>query len=184
MIDIHDPGEDFPGVLYPQVAAIGWDVQPNGCWLWRGKRNQKQYGRYRKAGAHRIVFAYHNGGLDPNLVVRHTCDNPLCVNPDHLLSGTHADNMRDKVDRGRHYQQKKTHCPAGHPLVEGNLRRRDKGWRDCLTCRREADRTTRSLVRDASIVLGMTQRAYIADYGRSTDKAAAIIADLALSGSL
>lgn len=56
------------------------------------------------AGAHRVAFARHHRIPMEDIrgkVIRHTCDNPRCINPYHLLVGTHADNMRDKAVRGR-----------------------------------------------------------------------------------
>ena len=54
---------------------------------------------------HRLTYALHNN-IDPddmkNLVVMHTCDNPPCINPDHLRLGTHQDNMTDKINKKRH----------------------------------------------------------------------------------
>lgn len=53
---------------------------------------------------HRITYCFNNGvspELIEGLVVRHTCDNPRCVNPRHLLIGTQQDNTQDRVDRGR-----------------------------------------------------------------------------------
>ena len=52
--------------------------------------------------AHRLVWEVENGMQVPDgLVVRHKCDNPRCINPSHLIVGTHADNMRDRNERGR-----------------------------------------------------------------------------------
>lgn len=61
-------------------------------------------GRRRGVRLHREVYCQRHGlRLDDieGQVVRHTCDNPRCINPDHLIIGTHADNVRDKVERNR-----------------------------------------------------------------------------------
>lgn len=50
---------------------------------------------------HRIVFQMNYGKITNGLIVRHKCDKPRCINPEHLELGTHADNARDKMQRGR-----------------------------------------------------------------------------------
>ena len=50
---------------------------------------------------HRHTYRKFKGEIPSGMIVRHTCDNRLCCNPDHLLLGTHADNARDRVERGR-----------------------------------------------------------------------------------
>lgn len=70
------------------------------CWLWRGTMTSTGYGRFRRRKAHRVSAEI--AGMDiAGKVVRHHCDVPLCVNPAHLAPGTHADNMRDAVERDR-----------------------------------------------------------------------------------
>lgn len=80
--------------------------EPNsGCWLWLGSIwDDTGYGRVglRAEGAHRAVFSALVGPLAANDVVRHHCDNPLCVNPAHLAPGSHRDNKADSVRRRRH----------------------------------------------------------------------------------
>jgi hypothetical protein len=59
------------------------------------------YSGGRQMAAHRASYIVHRGPIPDGMVVRHSCDNPPCVNPDHLLVGTHRDNERDKWERGR-----------------------------------------------------------------------------------
>lgn len=75
------------------------------CWIWTGKIDKDGYGFFwnptpKIQRSHRYIFYKVNGYLPE--VVRHTCDNPKCNNPRHLLGGTQADNNRDTVARGRH----------------------------------------------------------------------------------
>jgi hypothetical protein len=82
---------------------------PGGCWEWTGFKDRDGYGQFRFAGrphpSHRISFLIHSWYLPTGLVL-HTCDNPKCVNPQHLKEGTHMDNMRDMNKRGRRKNSK------------------------------------------------------------------------------
>jgi len=81
--------------------------EPNsGCWLWEGATLPYGYGQFavRKGLmnlAHRVSWLLHRGEIPKGLNVLHKCDVPGCVNPDHLFLGTHADNVADKVSKGR-----------------------------------------------------------------------------------
>jgi hypothetical protein len=77
------------------------------CWSLAGDRDSDGYSLLSSSGyrwnlkGHRVAYQLYKGPIPPGLVVRHTCDVPWCVNPAHLLLGTHGDNNRDKVERGR-----------------------------------------------------------------------------------
>lgn len=80
--------------------------EPNtGCWLWELDVSGDGYGRFnyrsQSVAAHRLAWSAVNGDIPPGMVVRHDCDQPLCVNPGHLRVGTHVDNMADRAKRGR-----------------------------------------------------------------------------------
>jgi hypothetical protein len=130
----------LPERFWPKADKRG----PDDCWEWRGSKDPAGYGRIliggakgRPHAAHRIAFELHVGHRLPDgLHVCHSCDNPGCVNPQHLFLGTRKDNMRDCAAKGRFAHQKKTHCPQGHPYSGDNLRVRNGRHRVCITCHR------------------------------------------------
>lgn len=86
----------------PGDPPAGGEAGP--CWEWPGMRNEHGYGIFMRNGerirAHRVAYEAHTG-MKPGRVLRHTCDNPPCCNPAHLLPGTFRDNSQDMVSRGR-----------------------------------------------------------------------------------
>jgi len=79
----------------------------NGCWQWRAHTDKDGYGILpgdaKNTRAHRFSYELHHGPILDGMVICHKCDNPGCVNPDHLFSGTVKDNAQDALKKGRHY---------------------------------------------------------------------------------
>lgn len=80
------------------------------CWNWTSGKDVNGYGRLwyngQNSTAHTVAYSVFVGPIPKGLEVRHKCDNPSCINPDHLELGTHADNMRDKSIRKRIHGEK------------------------------------------------------------------------------
>jgi transcriptional regulator len=79
-------------------------VDDNGCWVWNGYvRGNYPCISIKKVfcPVHRLSYEMWAGDIPTGLIVRHKCDNPKCVNPDHLELGTHKDNTKDMITRGR-----------------------------------------------------------------------------------
>lgn len=77
----------------------------DSCWNWQGCLDSDGYGRfqfnYQRWKTHRLSYHVHKGSIPLDMCVCHSCDNPKCVNPDHLWLGTTQDNTRDRTLKGR-----------------------------------------------------------------------------------
>lgn len=79
----------------------------NGCWIWTAAKNPAGYGVmvYKKnlRLATRISWMEHVGEIPEGMNVCHRCDDPACINPEHLFLGTQRENMHDMIGKGRQY---------------------------------------------------------------------------------
>jgi len=96
--------------------------EETGCWLWAKGASGDGYAQgviaNKPVRANRISYLAFNGELPPELLVCHSCDNKECVNPEHLWLGTHLENMRDMVSKGRGNSGEKN---AGSKLTESQV---------------------------------------------------------------
>lgn len=93
--------DDKPDLLTVFEARVD---KTGDCWLWTGGRQSRGYGWFPEG---RVLAHRFSVQAPAGTVVRHRCDNPPCVRPDHLLIGTQRENMRDMVERGRHSSRPK-----------------------------------------------------------------------------
>ena len=102
------------------------------CWEWQGCRNPKGYGQIKTTVgslAHRFSFFLHYGELPYGYHVCHRCDNPRCVNPNHLFLGTDMANQHDSIAKGRARKARGTAAPTAKltPFAVREIRARFQG---------------------------------------------------------
>lgn len=103
----HIPGTPRKSYYVETPESRFWKYvnKTEGCWIWNGPCTYARYGTLRIHGthvaAHRFSWELHNGPIQNGLYVCHHCDNPPCVNPDHLFLGTNKDNVDDMWNKGR-----------------------------------------------------------------------------------
>jgi hypothetical protein len=122
----------------------------NECWEWTAATSSKGYGQFAIGGVskstHRISYIMHKGKIPDGLMICHTCNNPPCVNPNHLYAGSNKENMQQASNEKRLAPQQKTHCKAGHEFTPENTalyKQKKRGnalTRVCKTCKKINDK--------------------------------------------
>lgn len=96
-----------------RMIRRGWTVTESGCWEWNGTRSAENYGSISVGNktrlTHRLAYETWVGPIPEGNVVRHKCDNPPCMRPEHLEVGTYRDNTQDMIERGRSAWHKSSH---------------------------------------------------------------------------
>ena len=137
--------KDFGSVEYRlstmQRMFNGSKLVSSGCVEWVGSKRSHGYGQISYMGesvtTHRLSFMFANGfkRLTSKQYICHSCDNPSCINPEHLWLGDAKSNSQDCVKKGRHRKAVNTQCRYGHAFSGHNLMINNKtGIRRCRTC--------------------------------------------------
>lgn len=124
-----EPMRFVPGHRAGVANLQSFEVAPDGCWNWTGRLDAWGYGRLGRRGAHRASYIERVGPIPEGLVLDHLCNNPRCINPDHLEPVTDAENHRRKAER-------QTHCKHGHEFTPENTYIAPSGSRHCRACNR------------------------------------------------
>lgn len=120
-LDYSDPNIIPPSAprdqtLEERLRWFGWEVRESGCWDWSGRLNNDGYGilKYHQKGlrAYRVAYGLWVGPIEVGKSILHSCDNRLCINPEHLRMGTQKENVQDMMDRGRQRPGRKLNDPV------------------------------------------------------------------------
>jgi len=105
---------DIPIIINQSLIKRFWEKveKTDNCWLWKAFKNKRGYGKIGvgsgvSANATRVSWVMHHGEIPEGMFICHKCDNPSCINPDHLFLGTRQDNVNDMMlkKRSRHFQK-------------------------------------------------------------------------------
>lgn len=129
-LESYEPCPKFDRHFTERQIASFWSKvdkpSEDECWIWTRAKDQNGYGKWiHNIKVHRFSFYLHNGFIPKfrykgKSLIMHTCDNPSCVNPKHLLLGTNADNSLDAKNKNR--------MPKGGERQLGHMPKGDKHW--------------------------------------------------------
>ncbi len=127
---------DFMFQLKPKQILRFWSwvkKVPSGCWEWQGCLTKTGYGRFqvhpKTLRAHKVSYFLCKGSFPNDFLVCHTCDNPRCVNPEHLWVGSPKDNVLDMIKKGRLVRHKSKQANVSSKYSGISLRKETGKWR-------------------------------------------------------
>lgn len=107
----------------------------DGCWVWQGPLNAQGQGRFASIPAHRWIWIHHNGPIGKGRIIFQMCRNHACVKPEHLREMTRAQ-VLEHTSRKPGLLRTGV-CKNGHKVERGTIREDNRGFYECVTCRRE-----------------------------------------------
>lgn len=120
----------------PGTILTRYEVNPNGCWNWKGASWTRGYGVViigtKRYAAHRYFYLKLRGEIPKDKVIDHLCRNRNCVNPNHMEIVTNRENVLRGIGLAA-INAKKESCKWGHELIEANIYRRGNK-RHCKIC--------------------------------------------------
>lgn len=159
-------------------------ITERGCWEWQGhkckgrgmKDNSRGYGEASYRGKTwrltRLMLTITKRPLLNDELACHRCDNPPCINPDHLFIGTQEHNKLDEIAKGRSYYLARTHCPKGHPYDDRNtyktVGKKGRPRRGCKACMRGRQRVQAGWPEDVAYSLPPQPLGYKIDPSKYT----------------
>jgi hypothetical protein len=144
--------------IHPWMVIMFWSrMSPgrSGCWNWIGQKAEG-YGVFEMGKvqelAHRTSYRMERGKIPKGMLVCHTCDNPSCVNPNHLFLGTDLDNNRDMMQKGRGRQPIGENA-ANSKLTEDEVRKIREVYTSGETCWAKLGRMFGTSAENVSIIV-------------------------------
>lgn len=134
-----------------------------GCIEWTASKNNDGYGEFmahpKRWRAHRLAWSLKNGLIPSGMSVLHRCDNPACVNPDHLFLGTQVDNMADCAAKGRAAKPKQAFVDSAKRDKSGELNPHAKLTAEIVMALRRGERRDAETAAYCGVTLAAVRQA-------------------------
>lgn len=145
--------EHFTQIARNKLLSSSIPITESGCVIWLGgtvKSAKLEYGRLRLGRqlvmTHRVAYELECGPISDGLEIDHLCRVPLCINPYHLETVTHRENILRGISQSS-INAVKTHCIRGHEFISTNTYVSPDGRRMCRTCNTRSARKQRGRIR-------------------------------------
>lgn len=136
--------EELARTKFWNKVDLPFEATNEDCWLWNASKNNCGYGQFwfnkKSMRAHRLSYLWYKGEIPEGLEVCHKCDEPSCINPNHLFVATHQQNLQDCADKNRlnNEMASRNYCSRGHEYTPENtwnyVSKEGYPYRKCKRC--------------------------------------------------